>query len=55
LSADQISYVTDNEVCRSAVNAYAAAANVPVSGRQVYVVKAGNYYVLKDPTVWSGE
>jgi hypothetical protein len=37
------------------VNAYAAAADVPATGRQVYVVKVGNYYVAKDPTVPFGE
>jgi hypothetical protein len=47
--------VTDNKICQSAVNAYAAAASVSASRRQAYVVKAGSYYVVKDPTVWSGE
>jgi hypothetical protein len=55
VSASQVSYVTDAKVCQSAVNAYAAAANVPATGRQVYVVKVGNYYVVKDPTVRTGE
>jgi hypothetical protein len=55
VSANQVSYVTDNKICQSAVSAYAVAANVPATGRQAYVVKAGSYYVVKDPTVWSGE
>lgn len=55
VSASQVSYVTDSKICQSAVAAYAAAANVPATGRKVYIVKAGSYYVLKDPTVWSGE
>lgn len=55
--ANKIYYVTDEAVCVAAAAAYQQAAGTqPSAGdRQVYVVKVGNVYVVRDPDEVNGE
>lgn len=55
VAANKVTYVTDPKLCQKAVTAYAAAANVSVTARSVYLFKVGSIYVIKDPTVYAGE
>ena len=61
VSASQITYVTDKNVCNKIVSPYNASSvittngvAVPPSG-QLYVVKVGNVYVAYDPAKRVGE
>jgi hypothetical protein len=51
--ATQVAYVTDEKVCNKAVQAFAAAAGTRSDGvvpsGQVYVVRVGTVYVVRDP------
>jgi hypothetical protein len=56
-SADQVSIVMDERICKKVAAAYFAALGKAVTGRSLYVIRVGSGYVAVDPTelvgVWS--
>ena len=63
VGTDQITYVTDKQVCSKAVSPYNANAAYQTTGTgtaeapsgQLYVVKVGTVYVVKDPAIGAGK
>jgi len=63
VAADQITYVTDKQVCSKAVSPYNANAGYQTTGTgtseapsgRLYVVKVGTAYVVNDPAIGGGK
>lgn len=56
VAASQVTAVTTASICTSAGQAVSRVLGVtPPNGRSVAVIKVGNAYVVKDPTVLTGD
>lgn len=57
VTENDVQFVSDESVCMSALQAYAAAvpAGPGTSFSAVYVIRTGTYYVVAEPTQRAGE